>query len=169
MHGTCVAGARANRDCPFAWNPVPPYAKAYLTQGQSGGKPVTVGTQISRCWKIYALTDELNAQWRNQLRRIGSVFQNYMLVGTQWGASITSTPDPKVSSDGVPSFLSNSVVETYLQTLAKPGDPFGTGSCVSCHRAATLADGTTPSNLSFLPGLVTPGLLRRAPIPPGHP
>ena len=114
---------------------------------------------------IYSLTDQLNAQWRDQLRRIGSVFQNYMLVGTQWGASITSTPDPKVPSDGVPSFLSNSVVETYLQTLSDPKDPFGTGSCVSCHRSATLpVDSTTPADLSFLPDLVTPGLVRRAPI-----
>jgi hypothetical protein len=151
---------------PFSWNPVPPYAKSYLTQAPSGGKPVTVGTQISRCWKIYSLTDELNQQWRNQLRLVGSVFQNYMLVGTQWGASITSTPDPKVPNDSVPSFLSNSVVETYLQTLSDPQNPFGTGSCVSCHRAAMLPGSTTPSNLSFLPALVTPGLVRRAPMPP---
>lgn len=84
-----------------------------------------------------------------------------MLVGTQWGASTTSTPDPKVPTGAVPNFLSNSVVETYLQTLAAPNDPFGTGSCVSCHLAAKLPyDDKTPSNLSFLPGLARPGLVR---------
>jgi hypothetical protein len=148
----------------FAWNPIQPFAKGYLTTTKSGGQTVTVGTQISRCWKIYSLTDDLNTQWRGQLRLVGSVFQNYMLVGTQWGASITSTPDPKVPTDGVPSFLSNTVVETYLQTLSDPQNPFATGSCVSCHRSATLAVDSTPSNLSFLPGLVTPGLVRRAPM-----
>jgi hypothetical protein len=150
---------------PFAWNPVQPFAKSYLVTAQRGGQTVTVGTQVARCWKLYTLTDQLNTQWRDQLRQIGSVFQNYMLVGTQWGASTTATPDPKVPLGGVPNFLSNSVIETYLQTMSNPQDPFGNGSCVSCHRAATLpVDNATPSNLSFLPDLVSPGLVRRAPM-----
>ncbi|HMG21613.1 MAG TPA: hypothetical protein VK607_09865, partial [Kofleriaceae bacterium] len=136
--------------------------------GKTPDPALGIGTQISRCWKIYSLTDQLNAQWRDQLHQVGSVFQNYMLVGTQWGASITTTPDPKLPLGGVATFLSNSVVETYLQTLANPNDPFGNGSCVTCHLAATLAVGNTSSNLSFLPGLVTPGLVRRPPmaVPP---
>jgi hypothetical protein len=85
-----------------------------------------------------------------------------MLVGTQWGASITSTPDPKVPSDAVPSYLSNTVVETYLQTLYDRNNPFGTGSCVSCHSAAVLpAAPTVSSNLSFLPFLAKPALVRQ--------
>jgi hypothetical protein len=138
----------------FIWSPQMPYAGSYLGQNQ-------VGTQVSRCWQIYSLTDELNQQWRGQLQAIGSVFQNYMLVGTQWGASITDTPDPKVPSDAVPSYLSNTVVETYLQTLYDPKNPFGTGSCVSCHMAATLPVAPNPSaNLSFLPELAQPALVR---------
>ena len=139
----------------FAWNSTKPFAKSYLV---SPG----VGTQVSRCWAIYSLTDELNRQWRGELAKVGSVFQNYMLVGTQWGASITSTPDPKVPSNAVPSYLSNTVVETYLQTLYDRNNPFGTGSCVSCHSAATLpAAPTVSSNLSFLPFLAKPALVRQ--------
>lgn len=146
----------------YIWNATEPFAKGYLVEAQSHGKAVTVGTQISRCWNIYALTQELNAQWRGQLASIGSVFQNYMLVGTQWGASTTNTPDPKVPSDAVPAYLSNSVVETYLQTLYTQGKPFNTGSCVSCHSVANLPGApTVSSNLSFLPGLAQPALVRR--------
>lgn len=139
----------------YAWNSTRPFAKNYLI-------PPGFGTQVSRCWAVYSLTNELNRQWRAELAKVGSVFQNYMLVGTQWGASITSTPDPKVPSDAVPSYLSNTVVETYLQTLYKKGDPFGTGSCISCHSAAVLpAAPTVSSNLSFLPFLARPALVRQ--------
>ncbi|GMU10081.1 hypothetical protein [Corallococcus caeni] len=149
----------------FYWNPTQPFAKAYQVTANSQGKTVTVGTQISRCWSVYPLTQQLNVQWRAQLARVGSVFQNYMLVGTQWGASITDTPNPRVPSNAVPSYLSNSVVETYLQTFYDPKNPFNTGSCVSCHAAATLAEGNNvPSNLSFLPGLAQPVVLRRPPV-----
>ena len=152
----------------FAWSPTQPFAKGYLTVAKSGGGTVVVGTQISRCWNIYSLTDQLNTQWRSQLTKVGSVFQNYMLVGTQWGASLTDTPDPKIPSGGVPNFLSNSVVETYLQTKADPKDPFGNGSCVSCHSSATLPVGASPSsNFSFLTDLAQPALVRRQPLKAG--
>ncbi len=141
----------------FAWNSTRPFAKNYLVPPGS-----RFGTQVSRCWAVYSLTDELNRQWRGELAKVGSVFQNYMLVGTQWGASITSTPDPKVPSNAVPSYLSNTVVETYLQTLYDKKNPFGTGSCVSCHSAAVLpAAPTVSSNLSFLPFLAQPALVRQ--------
>lgn len=138
---------------PFAWNAKQPFAQKYLIPPTPAGR----GTQVSRCWAIYSLTDELNAQWRGQLARIGSVFQNYMLVGTQWGAGITDTP--KVPSDAVPAYLSNSIIETYLQTLYTPGKPFKTGSCVSCHAAAVLPNTNVSSNFSFLPLLARPALV----------
>ena len=128
----------------FAWNPTPPYAKGYQP------------TQVSRCWQIYGLTNELNTQWRAQLNKVGSVFQHYMLVGTQWGGNTTDTPNPKIPQKVVPNFLSNSVVETYLQN--KPD-----GSCVTCHSGARLPDSQTLSDLSFLPLLVKPGLVRQPP------
>jgi hypothetical protein len=140
----------------YAWNSTKPFASNYLNPPRTG-----IGTQVSRCYAVYRITDQLNLQWRTELAKVGSVFQNYMLVGTQWGASITSTPDPKVPSDAVPSYLSNTVVETYLQTLYKQGDPFGTGSCISCHSAANLpAAPNVSSNLSFLPLLAKHALVR---------
>ncbi len=155
----------------FTWNPTQPFAKAYLTTASGSGGTKQIGTQVSRCWSIYTLTQELNTQWRDQLRKIGSVFANYMLVGTQWGGVITNTPSKQVPSEVVPPYLSNSVIETYLQTAyAWPGQTqdqrFGTGSCVTCHGAATLYDNKTPSDLSFLPNLAEPMLVRRTPLPP---
>jgi hypothetical protein len=53
-------------------------------------------------------------------------------------------------------------VETYLQTLYDRNNPFGTGSCVSCHSAAVLpAAPTVSSNLSFLPFLAKHALVRQ--------
>jgi hypothetical protein len=151
----------------FLWNPVPPYAKSFLTTAKDGTR---VGTQISRCWAIYTLTQQLNAQWQAKLRSVGSVFANYMLVGTQWGAALESAtpPAPPVGpTDAVPNYLSNTTLETYLQTYNQPNGA-GVGSCVSCHSGANLATNQAVlSNFSFLPGLVSPLLqTRRAPLPP---
>ena len=147
----------------FIWSQKEPYAAVYLRTAKNGMK---VGTQVSRCWSIYALTQQLNTQWRAALHKAGSVFENYMLVGTQWGATTTNPPDPKIAFGGVPNFLSNSVVETYLQLSVDPKNPFGNGSCISCHVSATLNDNKTPSNLSFLPNLAQKDLQRRSPLPP---
>ncbi|MEI9991056.1 MAG: hypothetical protein WDM86_13550 [Rhizomicrobium sp.] len=152
----------------YLWNPTPPYAKAYLTK-TAANATTWVGTQVSRCWQIYRLTQQLNSQWQQQLRAVNSVFANYMLIGTQWGTSIeggTPSPGPE---DAAPNYLSNSVVETYLQTYYSPKNGFNTGSCVSCHNVATLtANANVPSDFSFLPSEVNPLLSRRdflAPIP----
>jgi hypothetical protein len=153
----------------YLWNATPPYAKKYLT---SVPDKAVVGTQISRCWGIYPLTQQLNAQWQAKLREAGSVFANYMLIGTQWGTSIEGGGQAPGPEDAAPNYLSNSVVETYLQTFWQKTGPdagFNTGSCVSCHSLATL---TTPStlsaDLSFLPSEVNLLLARREfgkPIP----
>jgi hypothetical protein len=159
----------------FFWNGTEPYAKNYMTPvGNIGGR---TGTQISRCWQIYKLTLELNAQWQKKLREAGSVFANYMLIGTQWGGSVEPTFPPPGPADVVPNYLSNSVLETFLQTSfdAKNPQPFNTGSCITCHSVASFsAKGiaiepvNVASDFSFLPGLVnTKG--RRPPIGmPGH-
>lgn len=158
----------AKKGAQFAWNPKPPYARNYLVDNR-------FGSQIVRCWKNYALTDELNRQWRKQLASVNSVFQNYMLVGTQWGANVeTPTPPPPLPGAAIPLFLSNTVLETYLQT-AFPKDPnnqaFNTGSCVMCHSQANLAikSAAGTGNFSFVLGLAKPLKARRPPIGlPGH-
>jgi hypothetical protein len=155
----------------FKWNGSPPYGKAYLQTVPGSARKA--GSQITRCWQIYQITQKLNAQWQGQLKAIGSVFANYMLVGTQWGAAIEprSSPGPE---NAAPNYLSNTVLETYLQTFYTPttkANPFGgfnTGSCVSCHSLGTLVAQTSSgqnvsSNFSFLPGLAQPALIRSIP------
>jgi mono/diheme cytochrome c family protein len=87
-----------------------------------------------------------------------------MLIGTQWGAGLDGTNiGPK---DAAPNYLSNSVLETYLQTFNQPNGA-GVGSCVSCHAGATLtANVNVSADLSFLPSLVNPLLSRRKPTTP---
>ncbi|WP_246799668.1 hypothetical protein [Bradyrhizobium sp. CCBAU 51753] len=135
----------------FPWNPRPPYA-------QGGTSKATALPQAVRCWQIYPTTTNLNEQWRMALASTKSVFQNYMLIGTQWGGQLEPpTPPNPVPSNAVPGMLSNITLETYIQnyTGSDPSLP-GPGSCISCHNFATLVDGKTSANFSFLPGLVDP-------------
>ena len=140
---------------PYLWSPGAPYAASYRTQGK-------YGTQVTRCWKTYTYTDHLNALWRRKLAEVGSVFANYMLVGTQWGAGsdgfVKNTPQ-----NATLGYLSNTVIETYIQTQYNNDPPpvnFRNGSCISCHGTATLVNQpnqkvpvcNVPSDFSFLPG-----------------
>lgn len=92
------------------------------------------------------------------LGSLKSVFQNYMLIGTQWGGQLEPpTPPNPVPANAVPGMLSNTTLETYIQNYngSDPSLP-GPGSCVSCHNFATLVDNKTSANFSFLPSLVDP-------------
>ncbi len=163
---------RKSKGDKFYWSPTEPYAKYYLKRARStGGGGTLIGTQVTRCWKIYPMTARLNDQWRTALKDAGSVFANYILVGTQWGANFATTDRPHAGpADAVPNFLSNTVLETYLQTAYKLNhngsiDGFNTGSCVSCHATASFVHHPDISmDFSFLPNLVTPKELRRIPI-----
>ncbi len=144
---------------PYLWNPVQPYAASYMTPGKKHG----FGTQVSRCWAPYPYTAHLNALWRQKLRDAGSVFANYMLVGSQWGAGANSIAAPTNATLG---YLSNTLIETYIQTQDVDGKPYGAaGSCVSCHAFATLPNQkpnvcNVASNFSFVPSEATALLLR---------
>ena len=81
----------------------------------------------------------------------------YQLIGTQWGAAVETTNPLTFPPGAVPPFLSNTVLETYIQTYFPAGNNFGTGSCISCHSVATLSTNQAVlTNFSFLPGLVNP-------------
>lgn len=132
----------------YLWSPQQPYAAPYRYDGE-------FGTQVVRCWQIYDLTQELNAVWHLQLANAGSVLANYHLIGTQWGGDVE--PRPGVYFNGaVPAFLSNSTMETYIQTEK-------IGTCIGCHGNAKLAYTSTneetgktihyDANFSFLLGL----------------
>lgn len=137
----------------FVWNPAPPYAKGYAQPVSVGARTLYSGPQVVRCWQIYSLTTDLNAQWQKALA--GSPLANYQLVGTQWGAGLETFLAP-YPIDAVPGLLSNATLETYIQNNTQPTASGGVGSCIGCHRAATLADNKTPADFSFLPSLATP-------------
>lgn len=98
------------------------------------------------------------------LGRVGSVFANYMLVGSQWGF-VTVAPHP--IQGFLPKYIANTLIETYLQRAKDSG----ASSCMACHIQATLPNQTgvtnVPSDFSFLPGLaprLDHPLVRREPL-----
>lgn len=136
----------------YLWDRTQPYAGHYTTkQGDA-----LCGTQVSHCWQVYKLTQQLNTAWRAQLAAAGSVFQHYYLIGTNWGGNVE--PDGvQLVNGSVPAFMGNGALETYIQADPK------IGNCVDCHKGATLAwtgpDPKHPKNydadFSFLLGLAT--------------
>jgi hypothetical protein len=139
----------------YPWNPRQPYA-------HNGTTAATAMPQATRCWSIYPTTASLNTQWQAALAAVQSVFQNYMLIGTQWGGNVEPEFPNPVPANAVPGMLSNITLETYIQnyTGSNPNLP-GPGSCVGCHSFATLpADNKTSANFSFLPFLAQPSTAR---------
>jgi hypothetical protein len=128
------AGCTTNDPPPLAqgasylWSPTPPYAAAYATQGQ-------FGTQVVRCWQIYAETEGVNRAFQDALA--DTVWANYRLINTQWQSSLDAPPFSDLS---IPRFLGNPVLETYIQSTA---------DCLGCHSFATTKAGDS-ANFSFL-------------------
>lgn len=154
--GTNIAPVPSGGGQTYKWNPRPPFAQGATT-------PATAWPQAARCWETYPTTAQLNTQWQQSLGTVKSVFQNYMLVGTQWGGKLEPpTPPNPIPSNAVPGMLSNMTLETYIQNYTGSDSKLpGPGSCVSCHNFATLpADGKTSANFSFLPGLAKPSTAR---------
>jgi len=73
--------------------------------------------------------DDLNRSFRNLLK--GTVWENYMLITTQW----PSNNESKTDCNGVPMpmFLANTTLETYSQGRV----PLASSSCMACHGNAT--------------------------------
>lgn len=139
----------------YVWNSKQPYAQGATTSA-------TAMPQATRCWSIYSTTASLNTQWQTALAAFNTPFQNYMLVGTQWGGNVEPEFGNPVPANAVPGMLSNMTLETYIQNYTS-SDPKkrGPGSCISCHGGATLpADNKTSANFSFLPLLAQPATAR---------
>jgi hypothetical protein len=156
VQGTNIAPVLPDGGKTYLWNPRPPYAGAATT-------PASALPQAVRCWEIYSTTQAINAQWRPALGKLKSVFQNYMLVGTQWGGTVEPPAPPNpVPAGAVPGMLSNTTLETYIQNYTGSDSSLpGPGSCVSCHSFAALpADNKTSANFSFLPFLAEPSTAR---------
>ena len=119
-----VAGQR------WRWATAAPFAVDVSDDGAGNA-------QVVRCWKPSAGTDAINQIWRQKLA--GTVWANYQLSTTQWKGA---NEDALFPNGEVPRFLTNSAIETYLQT-----DHAGT--CLGCHSTATDTTGN-PSNFSFI-------------------
>jgi hypothetical protein len=81
-------------------------------------------TQVVRVVPVNNVAASNNALYQAALRtlRPDNVWQNYMLVDAQWGASATPIGVPNQ-----PKFLANTTLETYLQQPAQPN------GCINCH------------------------------------
>jgi hypothetical protein len=127
----------------FAWNSTTPYAQGATTSA-------TAMPQATRCWSIYPTTAQVNTQWRNALAAVKTPFQNYILIGTQWGGDVE--PPQKANhlpDNAVPAMLSNTTLETYIQNYTTSTNNGGPGSCIGCHSGAVLAAGTSPPQADF--------------------
>lgn len=156
VQGTNVAPQSSSSTNPgsYPWNSRPPYAQGATTA------PTSM-PQATRCWSIYPTTVQINQQWHDALAKYHTPFQNYMLIGAQWGGTLEPRVTP-LPLNAVPAMLSNMTLETYIQnyTGSNPNLP-GPGSCISCHGGATLpADNKTSANFSFLPFLAEPATAR---------
>lgn len=121
-----AASRSVNQTPPQPWDPDPSFKfrDAYKSQ-------------ITRTIAITPEAEELNKDFRSALK--GTVWENYMLISTQWpsnpGCATDKTPssEPDPSCAPVPAFLANTTLETYSQ-----GDiPVASSSCMACHNDAT--------------------------------
>lgn len=120
-------------------------------------------TQVTRVVPIPPATQQLNREVQAMLRGMGSVWQYYELVNTQWPTDPSAPPttpgagtapesiENKTGGDPTPVYLVNSIMETYFQLGNQPagrleqGMPdvpeqaFGTESCMGCHYSAGIA------------------------------
>lgn len=123
--------------------------------------PVSTPNQVTRVIQKVNLqkdVNDVNKQWHQMVG--DTVWKNYELIGTQW----VTTPDhgstqlqnpvqnpPDLTKPGTdkPTYLANSVMETYIQT-ADPNTPGSTpSSCLNCHRLGATLTGKD-ADFSFL-------------------
>jgi hypothetical protein len=74
-----------------------------------------------------------------------TVWENYMLLTTQWPSNFASKTDPNGAP--APTFLANTTLETYSQGHI----PLASSSCMACHGNATTQHvPATPSDFTFI-------------------
>ncbi|APE42985.1 hypothetical protein BOO69_05785 [Sulfitobacter alexandrii] len=131
----------------FKWQAQMPYGGAYLFDDR-------FGTQVVRCWDLYATGQEVNARFKAALA--GTIWENYDLIGVQWANDHGDYYAEKMKPFAAPIYMVNSTLETYLQ-INPVLDAHGglnrdrPSSCINCHDMARDAIGNH-SNFSFLGG-----------------
>ncbi|MEM7544071.1 MAG: hypothetical protein AAF367_00900 [Pseudomonadota bacterium] len=94
-------------------------------------------SQIVRCWRIFEPTAATNRVWQEQLS--DTPLANYMLISAQWRGA---NPDPIFRDGELPRYLSNTALETYVQTDLN-------GTCLGCHALARTSEGE-PSDFTYM-------------------
>jgi hypothetical protein len=139
---------RACTTCPVNQTPPRPWEpKASL--GLKFHSPFR--SQIVRTTPLTDDTKKMNKRFQEILR--GSVWENYMLLSTQWPSDficagkkaseagpIPNTDfekEPDMTCAPAPTFLANSTLETYSQGGRQGEVPLASSSCMACHGNAT--------------------------------
>lgn len=127
--GCSAQNCPVNMTPPQPWNPaIQPFPNGYKSQ-------------ITR---VIALKDAylaMNAKWQAPLK--GSVWANYMLIGTQWPTQQNNKGNP--TGFPFPQFMANTTMETYIQGTV----PQSSSSCIACHNNAVDTAGT-PSDFTYI-------------------
>jgi hypothetical protein len=112
-------------------------------------------SQVVRTTSLFAGARELNQAFQSILG--GTVWENYMLVSTQWPSDFNcaTSKDPTHEVDQTcapaPTYLANTTLETYSQPGNDGQIPLATSSCMACHgNATTQHNGTGPSDFTFI-------------------
>lgn len=136
------------------WSGDPGEQEAPPTQVQvTDGSAATVGRDAAK----------INAEVRQKLAALGSVWQYYELVSTQWPSVPYIEGKPaevydkaqllKQGAGQFPHLLANSTMETYLMGPDCPDKNLftNTSSCMACHNKARIgAEGEFRADFSFL-------------------
>jgi hypothetical protein len=130
-----------NRTPPKPWNPdVQPFPDGFKSQ-------------ITRVIPLTPDTKRMNEVFKARIK--GTVWENYMLVSTQWpsnfSCSSTKQDDenkqPDMTCAPVPTYLANSTLETFSQGAV----PLASSSCMSCHNnAASYQRTAAQSDFTFI-------------------
>jgi hypothetical protein len=102
--------------------------------------------QIQRNKLVPIQTDaiQFNQKWQQALNN--SVWKNYQLIGTNF------TPISDLCKPSRPSGCISATKAPKLLNVSMESYPYPLLNCASCHILATLPDGKTPSDFSFLVG-----------------
>jgi len=119
-----------NQPPPRPWNPnVIPF-------------PHNFTSQVIRLISLTSEVSDLNTSFQSLLK--GTVWENYMLISTQWPTDGKSKTDP--TGAPFPVYLANTTLETYSQGEV----PQASSSCMDCHGNATDTQGRA-SDFTFIP------------------
>ncbi len=122
-----------NQTPPTPWDPsIQPFPGGYRSQ-------------ITRTIPLTDDVVKINSLSRSVAGIKGTVWENYMLVSTQWPTNSANPID--LTGIPAPTYLANTTLETYSQGKF----PLASSSCIACHLNATTASPSPiPSDFTYI-------------------